>query len=67
MERGDRVGIMLPNVPQFPIIYYGALRAGAAIVVLMNPLLKERGRVLLVGLRCEGPVRVRIAEQPARR
>lgn len=41
MERGDRVGIMLPNVPQFPIIYYGALRAGA-IVVPMNPLLKER-------------------------
>ena len=41
VERGDRVGIMLPNVPQFPIIYYGALRAGA-IVVPMNPLLKER-------------------------
>ncbi|MEZ5184492.1 MAG: long-chain fatty acid--CoA ligase [Candidatus Nanopelagicales bacterium] len=38
---GDRVGIMLPNIPQFPIIYYGALRAGA-IVVPMNPLLKER-------------------------
>ncbi len=38
---GDRVAIMLPNIPQFPIIYYGALRAGA-IVVPMNPLLKER-------------------------
>jgi long-chain acyl-CoA synthetase len=41
VERGDRVAIMLPNVPQFPILYYGALRAGA-IVVPMNPLLKER-------------------------
>ena len=41
VERGDRVGIMLPNVPQFPIIYYGALRAGA-IVVPMNPLLQGR-------------------------
>ena len=41
VERGDRVGIMLPNVPQFPIICYGALRAGA-IVVPMNPLLRER-------------------------
>jgi long-chain acyl-CoA synthetase len=38
---GDRVGIMLPNVPYFPIAYYGALRAGAAVVP-MNVLLKER-------------------------
>jgi len=38
---GDRVGIMLPNVAYFPICYYGALRAGAAIVP-MNMLLKER-------------------------
>jgi long-chain acyl-CoA synthetase len=38
---GDRVGIMLPNVPYFPAIYYGALRAGA-VVVPMNVLLKAR-------------------------
>jgi long-chain acyl-CoA synthetase len=38
---GDRVGIMLPNVPYFPLAYYGALRAGA-VVVPMNVLLKER-------------------------
>jgi long-chain acyl-CoA synthetase len=38
---GDRVGIMLPNVPYFPAIYYGALRAGA-VVVPMNVLLKGR-------------------------
>jgi len=38
---GDRVGIMLPNVPYFPVIYYGVLRAGG-IVVPMNPLLKKR-------------------------
>jgi long-chain acyl-CoA synthetase len=38
---GDRVGVMLPNVPYFPVCYYGALRAGAAIVP-MNMLLKER-------------------------
>src|SRR5262245_20847257 len=41
IEPGDRVGIMLPNVPYFPVVYYGALRAGATIVP-MNPLLKER-------------------------
>jgi long-chain acyl-CoA synthetase len=38
---GDRVGIMLPNVPDFAVAYYGALRAGAAIVP-MNVLLKRR-------------------------
>ena len=38
---GDRVGIMLPNVPAFPVAFYGALAAGA-VVVPMNPLLKSR-------------------------
>jgi len=38
---GDRVGIMLPNVPHFPVVYYGVLRAGG-VVVPMNPLLKGR-------------------------
>ena len=41
IERGDRVGVMLPNVPEFPVAYYGVLRAGG-IVVPMNVLLKER-------------------------
>jgi long-chain acyl-CoA synthetase len=40
-EPGDRIGIMLPNVPQFALAYYGVLRAGC-VVVPMNPLLKER-------------------------
>jgi len=38
---GDRVGVMLPNVPYFPIAYFGILRAGA-VVVPMNVLLKGR-------------------------
>jgi len=41
IEPGDRVGVMLPNVPDFPVAYYGVLRAGA-IVVPMNVLLKRR-------------------------
>src|SRR4051794_9085353 len=41
VEPGDRVAVMLPNVPQFAVCYYGALRAGA-VVVPMNVLLKER-------------------------
>jgi long-chain acyl-CoA synthetase len=32
---------MLPNVPYFPIVYYGILRAGG-VVVPMNVMLKER-------------------------
>ncbi len=38
---GDRVGLVLPNVPAFPVLFYGALAAGA-VVVPMNPLLKGR-------------------------
>ncbi len=41
VAQGDRVGVMLPNVPEFPVAYYGVLRAGA-IVVPMNVLLKRR-------------------------
>lgn len=40
-QPGDRVGLMLPNVPFFPPIYYAILRAGG-IVVPMNVLLKRR-------------------------
>ncbi|MEU1285002.1 long-chain fatty acid--CoA ligase [Kitasatospora sp. NPDC005856] len=38
---GDRVAVLLPNVPEFAVLYYGILRAGA-VVVPMNPLLKAR-------------------------
>ena len=38
---GDRIGLVLPNVPQFPVLFYGAAIAGA-VVVPMNPLLKGR-------------------------
>src|SRR3954463_6757683 len=41
LRPGDRVGLMLPNVPYFPVVYYGILRAGG-VVVPMNVLLKGR-------------------------
>jgi long-chain acyl-CoA synthetase len=41
LQPGDRVGIMLPNVPYFAVCYYGVLRAGG-VVVPMNVLLKKR-------------------------
>jgi long-chain acyl-CoA synthetase len=41
VQAGDPVGLMLPNVPYFPVIYYGIVRAGG-VVVPMNVLLKGR-------------------------
>ena len=37
LEKGDRVGMALPNCPQYVIAYYAILSAGG-IVVNMNPL-----------------------------
>lgn len=39
--RGDKVALTCPNLPFFPIIYYGILKAGATVVPL-NVLLKGR-------------------------
>ncbi len=41
VARGDRVALMMPNIPQMAFVYYGVLRAGA-VVVPLNPLLKGR-------------------------
>ena len=38
---GDRVGVMLPNIPAAPIAYYGIWRLGG-VVVPMNPLMQAR-------------------------
>jgi long-chain acyl-CoA synthetase len=48
LEPGDRVGVMLPNVPEFAIAYYGVLRAGG-VVVPMNVLLKQREVAFYLG------------------
>jgi long-chain acyl-CoA synthetase len=47
-QPGDRVGIMLPNVPYFPLVYYGVLRAGGTVVP-MNVLLKQREVAFYLG------------------
>ena len=41
LQRGDRIAIMLPNVLQYPIALFGALRAGLT-VVNTNPLYTAR-------------------------
>ncbi|HEY4065377.1 MAG TPA: long-chain-fatty-acid--CoA ligase [Burkholderiaceae bacterium] len=58
LEKGDRVAVMLPNVPQYPVAVAAILRAGY-VVVNVNPLytprelehqLKDSGAKLIVVL-----------------
>jgi long-chain acyl-CoA synthetase len=62
VQPGDRVGMVLPNVPSFPVLFYGAELAGAAVVP-MNPLLKARE--VEYYLRDSGARMVLAAEQVA--
>lgn len=41
VEPGDKVALTCPNLPYFPIVYYGILKAGA-VVVPLNVLFKRR-------------------------
>ncbi len=41
IKKGDTVALSCPNMPYFPIVYYGILKAGA-VVVPLNILLKGR-------------------------
>jgi long-chain acyl-CoA synthetase len=41
VRKGDRVAIMLPNGPEFPVAFFGALRVGA-IPVNTNPMYVAR-------------------------
>lgn len=56
LQKGERFAIMLPNILQYPIVMFGALRAGL-IVVNVNPLytanelthqLKDSGATIIV-------------------
>lgn len=41
IKKGDRIAIMLPNIPQTVMAFWGAIKAGA-IVVMTNPLYMEK-------------------------
>ena len=41
IKKGDRVGIFMPNTPQFVLTFFGILKAGA-VVVSVNPLYSGR-------------------------
>ncbi|MEM3006018.1 MAG: AMP-binding protein [Candidatus Bathyarchaeia archaeon] len=58
LGKGDRVGIILPNTPHFPVAYYATLAAGG-VVVAINPInprdevereLNEAGVELVISL-----------------
>jgi long-chain acyl-CoA synthetase len=64
VNKGDRVALMLPNIPQMVIAYYGTLRRGA-VAVATNPLyhahelevqLKNSGAETLVAVDMFYPV-----------
>lgn len=59
LQKGERVGILLPNLPQFVLAYYAILKAGG-VVVALNPNFTARevlhhfndaGVVMLISLR----------------
>jgi long-chain acyl-CoA synthetase len=58
---GQPVGLMLPNLPEFVIAYYGILKAGA-VVVPINPLYRAPEVAHYLG---DSGARVMIAWEPA--
>ena len=41
LRKGDRIGLLLPNCPAYPLLFFGALQAGL-VVVNFNPLYTKR-------------------------
>jgi long-chain acyl-CoA synthetase len=41
LKKGDRIAVQLPNLLQYPVVVFGAMRAGL-VVVNTNPLYTER-------------------------
>ena len=47
VRRGDRVALYLPNVPQFAVVYCGALKAGAIAVSINAAFKREEVKYIL--------------------
>ena len=72
---GDRVAVLIPNVPDFPVTYYGVLALGAVVVPVhallkaeeIEYVLRDSGATLLVchdALQGEGAKGAELAEVP---
>ena len=48
LGKGDRVAVMLPNSLQYPVVLFGALRAGL-VVVNVNPMYTPRELAFQLG------------------
>jgi len=55
VQRGERIGILLPNLPELPLAFH-AILAGGGSAVLLNPL--SSGREIDENLRDAGVRRV---------
>jgi long-chain acyl-CoA synthetase len=62
VKKGDRVAVFLPNVPNFPPVMFGSLKAGA-IVVTCNPM--YRAGELNFQLKDSGAVAVFALDHPS--
>ena len=62
LKKGERIALMMPNLLQYPICFFGALRAGL-IVVNINPL--YTARELKVQLQDSGATTIVIFENSA--
>ncbi len=71
VEKGDRVAVYFPNIPQFVISFFGALKAGA-VVTAISSMHREReveyqlydsGAQTIVGLDTLYPVVAKVKEK----
>ena len=71
VEKGDRVAVYMPNIPQFIIAYFGALKAGT-IVTAISPLHREHeiefqladsGAEIIVALDSLYPIIEKVSEK----
>lgn len=53
VQPGDRVAILLPNIPEFVISYYGALMAGAVVVPINNQFKYQEIQFILEDSECK--------------
>ena len=68
---GDRVAVQLGNTPDFPVVYFGALRAGLVAVPVntgytrseLLHCLRDSGAVVLVTTRSSAELAVGVAEE----
>ncbi|MFJ9691290.1 AMP-binding protein [Kitasatospora sp. NPDC101183] len=61
---GERVGLLLPDVPAFPVLYYGALRLGAVVVTAAPGRTVHGARLVFAAGRSDGSDRFRVPTGP---